>query len=214
MNKKELFLIVLVLLLTGCKANYILKYENGEFSEHLEIVSDEDNYQEDEAHPTYDNLKKNDTSAVKDGSEKWIVDKDSTMYDIKISHNLNKTTLDDLSIVYECFSKHTYKEDDNSIYYYAFGDYTCDYLDEDSSFILETKTKVVESNANDKSVDKYIWNLNSKEVKENGIYFQIMKENKTKKKDSSLIPWYIKLVLSIIVVVSVIGSITYIKNHS
>ena len=135
--------------------------------------------------------------------------------DIKeVNFNLNKTTLDDLSIVYECFSKHTYKEDDNSIYYYAFGDYTCDYLDEDSSFILETKTKVVESNANDKSVDKYIWNLNSKEVKENGIYFQIMKENKIEKKDSSLIPWYIKLILSIMVICTIVGSISYIKKHS
>ena len=114
-----------------------------------------DNYIEDEAHPTYEELKKNNTSAVNNGTEKWIVDKDSTMYDIKVSHKLNKTNLNDLSIVYECFSKHTYEENEKSLYYYAFGDFTCNYLDEESSFILETDTKVIDSNATKKEGNKY-----------------------------------------------------------
>ena len=213
MNRKMLLLIVLFLL-TGCRANYVLKYENGIFSEHLEIVSEKDNYIEDEAHPTYEELKKNNTSAVNNGTEKWIVDKDSTMYDIKVSHKLNKTNLNDLSIVYECFSKHTYEENEKSLYYYAFGDFTCNYLDEESSFILETDTKVIDSNATKKEGNKYYWILNSEEVQKNGIYFQILKTSKIVRNDSSLMPWYIKLILSIMVICTIVGSISYIKKHS
>ena len=67
--------------------------------------------------------------------------------------------------------------------------------------------------------NKYIWDLNSQKVKENGIVFQLVKESfekdsKKKKTDSSLIPWYVKLIISVIVIVAVIGGVTYIKNHS
>ncbi|MBR4262484.1 MAG: hypothetical protein IKQ35_03890 [Bacilli bacterium] len=219
MNKKVFILIILVLLLTGCKANYVLKYENGKFSEHLEFISEKTKYVEDEAHPTYEALKENNVPAVVDGSEKWIVDQDSDQYDIKISHDLNNSTLDDLTIVDECFSLHTYKEGDKTIYYAAHGDYNCDFLDNGSTFTLETSSEVIDSNATEVDGNKYIWDLNSQKVKENGIVFQLVKESfekdsKKKKTDSSLIPWYVKLIISVIVIVAVIGGVTYIKNHS
>lgn len=218
MNKKIGLLLFLVLLLTGCKANYVIKYENGKFSEHLEIISSENTYNEDEAHPTYDMLKENTVSAINDGTEKWIVDQDSSKYDIKISHNLNKSTLNDLTVFKECFTLNTYKEGNDSIYYSAYGDFRCYDLEEGSSFILETKNQVVDNNATKIEKDKYIWDLKDKGIQKDGIYFQILKDDKelTKKshRQSELIPWYIKFIVSVIAIAVIIYAITYIKKNS
>ncbi len=218
MNKKIGLLIFLVLILTGCKANYVLEYENGTFTEHLEFISSADTYIEDEGHPSYEALKENNVSAVNDGSEKWSVDHGSSKYDIKISHTLENTTLNDITLPGECFAHHTYKENNNTIYYSAFGDFSCDYLDEGSTFTLVTSAKVLDSNATSKENNKYIWDLSDEKVRKDGISFQILKESKekdmNKNRSADLIPWYVKFIISIIFIAVIMGTVIYMRNRS
>ena len=224
---KIFLLLVFVFILTGCKANYTIIYEDDKFTEKLSIIPEE--FLEDEAHPSYEDAKNKGVYADLEGKEKFQMDSDSTKTNIKLTHELKDDNLGDLSGFSECFSLHTYKETDNSIYYAAHGDFYCDNLNNKntegeklsalSTFTLQTSAEVLNHNANEVKDNKYIWYLDSDHLSSDGIIFQIMKtkdgksatENSGK---SSMIPWYVKVIVTIIVVGVLFGTIFVLSKRN
>ena len=70
MKKNVLLILIVILLTTGCTANYTLKYEDGTFTETVEVTGDK----EDDAHPTYQTIKDSGLYADSEGDEKFELD--------------------------------------------------------------------------------------------------------------------------------------------
>ena len=172
MKKKNLLTLILtftLITLSGCTANYTLKYENDTFTEIVNIRGEK----EDQAHPTYESIKTDGYKADVDGKEYFVLSSDSSKLDVTLTHELKEVKLNKLKAVSECFTLNTYKESENSYYLSLYGDFTCDNLT-NSTFTLETDAQVTVENAHKKEGNKYIWNL-EKEKLDDGIKFQIIK---------------------------------------
>lgn len=78
-NIKKKILLALILSLTlitlsGCTAEYTLKYENDTFTEIVNIRGEN----ADKAHPTYESIKTNGYKADVDGKEDFVLSEDSS----------------------------------------------------------------------------------------------------------------------------------------
>ena len=200
MKKKILLTLVfafLLICLTGCSANYTLKYENGVFTETVNVVGDN----EDEGHPTYDDIKNNGYKADISGLESFVLDPGSSSFDVTLTHELKDVKLNELKAVSECFTLNTYEETDSSYFLSLYGDFICTNLN-DSSFILETKEKVIIHNAHKVKENQYIWNLNENDLNDKGIKFQIMKpqESKVKIGSDTMLSTEAKIVITLIII--------------
>ena len=72
MKKKNLLTLILtftLITLSGCTANYTLKYENDTFTEIVNIRGEK----EDQAHPTYESIKTDGYKADVDGKEYFVL---------------------------------------------------------------------------------------------------------------------------------------------
>lgn len=207
--KKILLVFILLFLVTGCTVNYRLTYEDGVFTEYLNIVDKE----EDDAHPSYETVKNSGAYADITGKEKFKLDSNSTPDDIHLSHVLKDTKLKDLVVVSECFGLSTIEELDSSYYVYLYGDFTCQNL-KNSKFILETDSEVLNHNATSTEDNKYIWNLTEEEAGKNGIKFQIVKSDAKKESLAiiSIFPSWAKIVIFIIIVLVGGISILFLKR--
>lgn len=211
MKKKILLITILILIsltTSGCTANYTLKYEKGIFTEYIEITGDK----EDDAHPTYNEIKDNGLYADIDGKELFKLDEKSTRYDVKLSHRLKDVSLDKLKAVSECFNLSIYKETENSYYLSLYGGFTCENLT-NSTFTLETDATVTINNAHRIEGNKYIWDLD-KEKLEDGIKFQVLtpEVNEIIPENDTMLPTWAKILLAFVIIGVGVGLIFLLKR--
>ncbi len=204
--KKVVLFILLVFMLTGCTANYTLKYDNDQFTEYVEITGD----QEDDGHPTYADLQNGGYSADIKNKELFQLDSSSSRYDVKLSHVVKAVPLEDLRTVSECFNLDTIKETENVVSVSLYGGFTCDYL-ENSTFTLETDNAVINHNADEVDGNKYIWKLTS-DLNDEGISFQILKSD-SEKRSTSIVPTWLRVVAIVLILGVAIGSILLLKKN-
>ena len=209
MKKNVLLILIVILLTTGCTANYTLKYEDGTFTETVEVTGDK----EDDAHPTYQTIKDSGLYADIEGDEKFELDPSSTRYDVKISHVLQNDTLEDLKATTECFRLANYYETDETYYLSLYGGFTCPHL-ENSTFTLETDNTVVSHNATRVDGNIYIWDLTEDAVGDDGITFQIIKNDvkKASIKSDTVTPTWLKVLLVILLVGSGFAMVIMLKR--
>lgn len=213
MKKKKILVFNLILVLivtTGCSANYTLKYEDDTFTEYVNITGDS----EDEAHPTYSDILENDLYADIDGIEKFELEPESTRYDVTLTHELESVKLERLQAVSECFNLNTYKETESSYYLALYGGFTCTFLT-DSTFTLETDAKVLTNNAHEIDGNKYTWYLNEDKLGDEGITFQVMKSTveKSSLKTDTVLPIWLKILIVLILIGSGFGLVFIIENY-
>lgn len=198
MKKKILIILILVLIFTtGCTADYTLKYENGTFTEIINVRGQN----EDQGHPSYEAIKNNGYKADIDGIEDFILDEKSTEFDVTLKHQLKNVKLNQLKAITECFTLNTYKETDNSYYLSLYGDFICQNLT-NSTFTLETSEKVTIHNAHRVEKNKYIWDLEEEKITKDGIIFQIIqtKEKNINIGSDTMLSTTSKIVISFIII--------------
>ncbi|MBE6151169.1 MAG: hypothetical protein E7162_05100 [Firmicutes bacterium] len=211
MKKKILLALILsftLITLSGCTAEYTLKYENDTFTEIVNIRGEK----EDQAHPTYESIKTNGYKADVDGKEDFVLSEDSSRFDVTLTHELKDVKLNKLKAVSECFTLNTYKESENSYYISLYGNFTCDNLT-NSTFTLETDAKVATENSHKKEGNKYIWNLEEEKLKD-GIKFQIIKPELENIKIGSdtMFSTTAKIIIALIIIGIVVGLFLILKK--
>lgn len=207
MNKKKFLLLCIFVLFAccGCNSEYTLSYENGEFSEKL-IISDTDQ-EEDKILLRYE-----------EDSENLIIDeKNSYQYEEKddkriYSYNMGeKLTLTPL--IRMCFEDIILIDEPDYIHLKTVGENYC--LIYDTVIYFKTDKYVISTNADSKEGDTYKWDS----IK-SGIEIKFSK-NDTESKDKntagktitkSANKVYIRLVISLVLIVFVIVSIAFLKK--
>lgn len=203
MNFKKIFLIVgMIFLITGCTANYELTYEDGVFSEHVVIKQEQ----------TGDETMEFGIDNVKNNPSFFEIDENNSYdYEFGVEGNLDVLTMDftydklsfENSRIYKgCFRYKTFIEEDDYYYLNLQGDVACEYLS-NADIVFKTDKVVINSNADEKDEEKGIYKWNDFEGGE--IILQVSKINDINSvKDVSngeLIPWYWKLIISVVLVV-------------
>lgn len=212
--KKKLFALIVISLfvVSGCQANYTISYEDGVFNENLELINSKSEYiEDDEGHASFESFRDGKVIASIDGQERYAMDPNSTKYDMILNHRLENTTLDDMISINECFSDHTYSDENGQIYFSAYGDFLCSYL-KDSTVTLKTDSEVLYTNAHETKDGLYIWNLDKKSLGNEGIVFQLMQKKESDSVSKEIIPWYVKIIIILTVIVIFVFGFTLIKN--
>lgn len=195
----------MIFIITGCKAEYTLTFENDVFSEHIVITEEKfDGNTSDLFGIT--KLKDNPKLAQ-------IDDTHSYKYKITSDKNNNILTLDfeykdisiDKSLVYNnCFRYKNFINGKDYYYVKLEGDMSCEYLT-DANIVFKTDKKVFMENADEKDEENGIYKWNNFTGGE--IYFQVSKSvsiaDANKNKNQEFIPWYVKIIISLIVIVIV-----------
>ena len=210
MKKKLLLLIGLVFVVTGCTAEYELSYEDGVFSEHVVITERVENNSSDLIS----------ISSITSDSHYIRID-DNNKYEFELEKSATKNVLT-MDFVYEdisfeksnfynnCFRYRTFIDGDDYYYIKMEGDSVCDYLTS-VDIVFKTDKLVYKTNADEQDEEKGIYKWN--EFKGGEIIIQVSKtetlESRNAELNKEFIPWYIKLIISGVVVV---GCVVVIKK--
>mgnify|MGYP007107307915 CR=1 FL=1 len=190
--KKLIFIIISLLILSGCNANYSLSYKDGKFTEEINIedfYDDQNNegephisYYENE--PVYYDINNTDVYKVE------IKKRFNGNYDLKFIANYNKISYSNSIILNQCIEYFKYEENDKTIYITAYGKYTC-YGFEGLSIDFSSDKKISYSNAQKIKNNKHYWEY------EYGDYIDI--ELEINKNEEVLFPlYYLKYIFYII----------------
>lgn len=199
--KKIILLIIFTFVVTGCTADYELTFEDGVFSEHI-VIKEEMTDNSGELFGIME-LKNNPDLAK-------IDDNNSYKYSFSSDGKNNILTLDfvyddisiDKSLVYnDCFRYRNFIDGEDYYYIKLEGDMACEYLTS-ANVTFKTDKFVIMSNADEKDEEKGIYEW--KDFDGGEIVIQVSKtrtyaENKADL-NTELIPWYVKLIISLVVI--------------
>lgn len=213
---KKLLLLISLLFITGCDAEYTLKYEDNVFSDSIEVFdyyNSEDESSEDKDLSYFVNKKQ---YYDIDGLNPYKVNYEETSenyYDLKYTATFDKVSYEFSSVLNNCVQYHDFVEDEEKIYITAYGEYYCEYFDK-LKINLVTDKKITFSNADEENNGKHTWYY---EPYENiNIEFEIDK-NENKPNDYSFILYVIIVivVLSVLIILSILGFKIYkrLKNN-
>jgi len=200
---KKIFLVLIVLLLSGCSVEYRLNFNDNNLEEivTLNIMNNEKNKIEE--------LKQNQVYAISDVMSQQLYD--VTYEDNKVIYKYNYSfeTIKRALYINQCFDAIGFtKENDEYIILTSEG-FNCmnySYVPVDGVTVkITSNRKVIDSNADKVNNDEYIWEINDQNASKKSIYIKFgeVKKSFFNKKTIGIIS------LSIIVfsVISVIGYI-------
>lgn len=162
--KKRFIMLILLLLITGCKASYTLEINDGEYKEKLNIV---------EKNATIFDKNLSNGMTVLENFENFGYSDQESDNEIKIKRDISNEKLEmniegtsgslfeNFSIM-ECYSDPDITTDDEEIYFDSGDEFTCfdDYENLDELKItIKTKNKVEKHNANFHFGNTYVWNI-------------------------------------------------------
>jgi len=215
MRIKRLFILIAVLfIITGCTAEYELTYENGVFSEHI-VVKDEVLKNNNSGIMHITELKTNPKLAKIDekNSYKYKFSTDGTNDILNLDFTYDNISIEKSPVFNQCFRYQNFIDGDNYYYIDLETDMFCEYLST-SDIVFKTDKLVLTENADEKDVDKGIYKWN--DFDGGHIYIQVSKTETISDKEQAthgeFIPWYIKLIISLIAVVVVIVILRKIKR--
>lgn len=199
--KKKILLLVVLLLMTGCTAEYELTYVNDVFKEHVvvtEPIVDENpmglSISDINSNSHYikigDNNKYNYNLESRNGNH--ILTLDFEYKDVKLTSS---------RFYNDCFKNRTFIERDNYYYIELEGDSVCEYL-KDVDITFKTDKYVYDINATEKDYEKGIYKW--KDFSGGKIIIQVSRNETLKSYNENLdvefIPWYFKLIISVVVI--------------
>lgn len=212
---KKLLILILLLFITGCDAEYTLKYEDNVFSDSIEVF--------DYYNPVDENSEDKDLSYFVnkkqyydiDGLNPYKVNYEETSenyYDLKYTATFDKVSYEFSSVLNNCVQYHDFVEDEEKIYIMAYGEYYCEYFDE-LKISLITDKKVTYSNADEEKNGKHIWYF--KPYESINIEFEIDKNEGNPKNYSFILYAVIMIVIVIVLSLIILGFKIYkkLKNN-
>lgn len=223
--KKNILLILLIILLTGCKANYNLKIDETGFHEKLTLTSENDSdNQLIKEYPIpvfYDAEGNNEEPMKKEKDVKYYKSslKDNNGLNIlTYSYTFNENNVLSSRIINNAFEKtylkpHDYDENGTNDYLLIsttndFSGFDYENLTE-ATVTIENNYKVISSNADLVKGRKYTWYFTKDNIKEiNMVYdpnvLEVSKKNKLLRKNTILTFMIEFLVVSIVILIIIV----------
>ena len=209
-NLKYIFLIIILLFISGCTTTYELEIDGDNLKEKIttyiydgdreadRIDSGEDGNRLDafinsDQYPffeTYDHVYKKKVSKESD-FEKVVL-----TYDYEISDFENSNAL------YYCFESSKVTEKDESYNIKASGYFYCKYINKNIDIIINSKNKVIKHNADEVDGHNYIWHITKDNFKDTSINIEVAKKSNEN--------YFLPIIVLLIIVIVVIGSIIYV----
>lgn len=217
MKKKGIKILVgLILLLTGCNANYRVEFIDGEFKEDVYLFTDNESFIEQ--------------TKEKEGPEKiayqmYLFDKDYDNFETKLEYDEYNTgfnyhtnfTLkkrqDWESVVRQCYDEIAIIKTKDSITIQTSNEFLC-YKNfkelENVSISFKTNYIVVDNNADSVSSNKYIWQIKKEDAQYKPLYIKMQnKQIKKGSKNKNILP----LVGTILIITTSISILIFVKKR-
>lgn len=222
--KRVIFYLLLpciILLLTGCEAEYNVSYINDEFVENINVIGF--NSYDLEFDEPYDLIKYyNDLpiSANIDDSvffDKKIVEKESNNYDMELTYTYSKINYDESNVFNYCVENHKLVESETNIYILVYGEYDAVFCGGYDELVVNLKTdkKVTFSNAHEVHDNIYTWQFQPQDLI--NIEVEIDKTQKSNLTNHKFILYSIIIifVISVIILLTFFGFKIYkkLKNN-
>ena len=179
MNKRFIFILLFTFLITGCKATYKLDI-NSQSTINLDVsysASDSNDIQIFKNYSKYVpvNIEFDDPSAFEkklDDVEYYTIKKGNDYMDFRYRHDIDSINYD--MVARSCYKYITFmKKDDSELLLSTSKDFMCfkkyDNLD-DVTFIVTSKYKLKETNADEVETHKYTWHINRENANDKNIY--------------------------------------------
>ena len=212
---KKLLILILLLFITGCDAEYTLKYEDNVFSDSIEVF--------DYYNPVDENSEDKDLSYFVNKKQYYDIDGlnpykvnyeeiSENYYDLKYTATFDKVSYEFSSVLNNCVQYHDFVEDEEKIYIMSYGEYYCEYFDK-LKISLITDKKVTYSNADEEKNGKHIWYF--KPYESINIEFEIDKNEDNPKNYSFILYAVIMIVIVIVLSLIILGFKIYkkLKNN-
>ena len=212
--KKILFIIPLILFISGCSSTYNLEIGNDSFKENINIKFDkaeiptESTYGEIEIDDQITPFLEEKHSAFFSKKNKYY-DKKVVYYDdhidVNLSYNYKSNEFKDANSLNSCFENFIFDDQEN-YYIHVYGEFYCLYSDE-ININIKTDNKVIRSNAISVDGNIYTWKINNDNKQEIDIEIEVSKGFPWK----TIIKYIIIVVLSFIVL---FAAYSYIYNKN
>ena len=180
--KKMLFLVPLILFISGCSSTYNLEIGNDSFKENINIKFDkteipsESIYEEIETDDQITPFLEEEHSAFFSKKNKYY-EKKVVYYDdyidVNLSYDYSSSEFKDANSLNSCFENFIF-DDEDSYYIHVYGTFYCLYSDE-ISINIKTDNKVIRSNAVSVEGNVYTWKINSENINEIDIELEVSK---------------------------------------
>lgn len=169
MKRNRLFLLLMLILLSGCSCEYELTIDiaNNDYKEQLSITGK--NEKEKESLLKEDWVVDVDFNEYNEVDEEIVKLENNNYYDVKVidnslllSYDHNISTMKKSTIALSCFKKVRLIRDTNKLYINTTNGLTCydDYDNlENVKVIIKSNDKVISNNADKIEDNKYIWNF-------------------------------------------------------
>lgn len=163
---KKIFILLCLLLLTGCNVTYEIKLNNNKIKEKLVLIEsnkslfDVENDTGWTLRQTFDSLlNESDEFSVEEYSVKSL----NKEGQLGVEYNSNKISeLRNSSVINQCYTNPSFEVNDSIVTINTGTNFTCyDFYDnlETIKVVLTTNHKVISSNADIVEDNKYIWNI-------------------------------------------------------
>ena len=171
--KKVFILLVMLFIITGCDANYNLTFEDGVFTEDIEI-KEEKNSSGNELFGIM-SLKDNKELAKIDDNNyyNYTFSSDDKNNILRLNFKYDNISLEKSLVYQNCFKYKNFIDGKNYYYIKLEGDMICENLNS-SDIIFKTDKTVFMDNADEKDEEKGIYKWNN--FKSGTIYFQVSKD--------------------------------------
>lgn len=164
---KKVCILVCLLFLTGCTANYEITLKNNKIQEKLTLIETNQSLFEVEndtgwtLRQVFESLVENKSDEF--SKEDYSVKSLNTDTQLGVEYNSNSTNaLTNSSVINQCYTNPTIEVEDNIVTFKTGDDFRCyEYYDnlEYVNIILKIDYSVISSNADAVEDNKYIWNI-------------------------------------------------------
>lgn len=181
MNKKNILLTLLLILMTGCTVNYDLKFNEKTIEEKITIIPENETQKENTRY-----FENRDFYAIIDANNELPYKKEKNKennYEFKYEYNFDNFKNSRFTT---CYDAYTLTDENNIITFSTSKIFKCmiyDYNEIDNLRInITTDYKVIDNNADEINGNVYTWNINKNNVSNKPIKFSY---NKNKKRSMS-----------------------------
>lgn len=215
--KKATILFLIIFFITGCgnNADYTLEIMPDTIKETTTITLKENDYNKANylndvffiSESNYNNEKESGSLIIQEIKTKDlnatynsedIFDKKIDNDKITLKFNYKKDTYETAKIFNSCFNKTYYDSTEEYYVIKGYDQFKCLYKDE-IKIVINTKYKVIDSNADEIKQNKYIWYFNEENYLDHELHIQVSKQ--LKKKTGGNWKMYVLIVMGIIYII-------------
>ncbi len=184
--RKKIFLLLSLLLITGCSSKYQLEITNDKFIENVNtVILNEDIPESNPVATISDNytpfIKMDNFVTPFISSQKILynktVDETNAGYNVNLNYTYTPEEFKDSYALNMCFENYVFQNNKKNFIFHLNGTFYCLYGDK-TTIEVKTDNYVSEHNADKVEDNKYIWYITKDEIKTKDISIKISKEKK------------------------------------